>query len=172
MHRLRGEFPEAEEAYRSASQGGWEPQPGLSPPIHTEGIGPYLPNFRSAAGNPLLLEEVLVRHPKLRIYVENTGYPYLGQMIAMMYQYPQLQGDLSTITWVIPRSAFYDYLKALARAGPGKRLMFGSDQCGGRRRWGRRSRRSRKPNFLTEAQKRDILYHNAARFLHLEQDSR
>jgi DNA-binding CsgD family transcriptional regulator len=30
VHRLRGEFAEAEEAYRNASQGGWEPQPGLA----------------------------------------------------------------------------------------------------------------------------------------------
>ena len=30
VHRLRGEFAAAEEAYRSASQSGWEPQPGLA----------------------------------------------------------------------------------------------------------------------------------------------
>jgi len=30
VHRLRGEFVAAEEAYRKASQGGWEPQPGLA----------------------------------------------------------------------------------------------------------------------------------------------
>jgi DNA-binding CsgD family transcriptional regulator len=30
VHRLRGEFAAAEAAYRSASQGGWEPQPGLA----------------------------------------------------------------------------------------------------------------------------------------------
>lgn len=30
IYRLQGKFPEAEEAYRSASQWGWEPQPGLS----------------------------------------------------------------------------------------------------------------------------------------------
>jgi hypothetical protein len=43
--------------------------------IHTLGIGPYLPSFRSAAGRPLLLEDVLVRHPRLRLFVENAGYP-------------------------------------------------------------------------------------------------
>ncbi|MEQ9210906.1 MAG: amidohydrolase family protein, partial [Pseudomonadales bacterium] len=58
--------------------------------IHTAGIGPYLPGFRSAAGSPLLLEGVLVRHPNLRLFLENSGYPYLDDMIAMMYQYPQL----------------------------------------------------------------------------------
>jgi tetratricopeptide (TPR) repeat protein len=30
VYRLRGEFAAAEEAYRNASQGGWEPQPGLA----------------------------------------------------------------------------------------------------------------------------------------------
>jgi DNA-binding CsgD family transcriptional regulator len=30
VHRLRGEFAAAEKAYRSASQWGWEPQPGLA----------------------------------------------------------------------------------------------------------------------------------------------
>jgi hypothetical protein len=49
-------------------------------------------------------------------------------MIAMMTQYPQLHGDVSTISWVLPRAAFYDYLEALVRAGLGKRVMFGSDQ--------------------------------------------
>ena len=30
IHRLRGEFPEAEDAYRDASRLGWEPQPGMA----------------------------------------------------------------------------------------------------------------------------------------------
>lgn len=136
--------------------------------IHTEGIGPPLPGFRSAAGSPLLLEEVMVSHPKLRIFVENTGYPYLDEMIAMMYQYPQLYGDLSTITWIIPRSAFYDYLKRLIEAGLGKRLMFGSDQM----RWpemiGKGIQAIEEADFLTDEQKRDILYNNAVRFLQMD----
>lgn len=135
--------------------------------IHVEGIGPRLPGFRSAAGNPLLLEEVLVRHPDLRIYVENTGYPFLGEMIALMNQYPQLHGDLSTITWVIPRTAFYDYLRGLMNAGLGKRLMFGTDQM----RWPEAIewavRAIEEAPFLSAAQKRDIFYGNAARFLRI-----
>lgn len=87
-----------------------------------------MPHFRSSAGSPLLLEEVLVEHPKLRLFVENAGFPYRDDMIAMMYQYPELYVDVSTITWVIPREAFYDYLKTMIRAGLGKRIMFGSDQ--------------------------------------------
>ena len=135
--------------------------------IHTEGIGPYLPGFRVAAGSPVLLEDVLVRHPKLRLFVENSGYPYQDEMIAMMYQYPQLHGDVSTISWVIPRLAFYDYLRAFVRAGLGKRLMFGSDQMRWPEKIGEGIEAIERAPFLTEEQKRDILYHNAARFLRL-----
>ena len=136
--------------------------------IHTEGIGPYLPGFRTAAGNPVLLEEVLVRHPKLRLFVENSGYPYRGEMIAMMYQYPQLYGDVSTISWIVPRAAFYDYLEAFVRAGLGQRLMFGSDQMRWPEKIGKGIEAIEQAPFLTAAQKRDILYNNAARFLRLQ----
>ena len=133
--------------------------------IHTLGIGPYMPYFSSAAGNPLLLEEVLVNHPKLRLFVENAGFPYRDEMIAMMYQYPQLYADVSTITWVIPRTAFYDYLQALIRAGLGKRLMFGSDQMVWPEKIGDAVEAIEQAPFLTEEQKRDIFYNNAVRFL-------
>ncbi len=136
--------------------------------IHTLGIGPYMPHFRSAAGDPLLLEEVLTSHPKLRLFVENAGYPYRDEMIAMMYQYPQLYVDVSTITWVIPRTAFYDYLKAFMRAGLGKRLMFGSDQMVWPEKIGAAVEAIEQAPFLTDEQKRDIFYNNAVRFLLLE----
>ena len=137
--------------------------------IHTLGIGPDLPGFRSALGSPLLLEAVLVRHPKLRLFVENSGYPYRDEMIAMMTQYPQLHGDVSTISWVLPRAAFYDYLQALVRAGLGKRVMFGSDQMRWPEKIGVAIEAIEQAPFLTEEQRRDILYHNAVRFLRLEE---
>lgn len=136
--------------------------------IHTLGIGAPLPGFRSAAGNPLLLEPVLVRHPKLRLFVENAGYPFLAEMTAMMYQYRTLHADLSTITWLIPRDAFHDYLRGLVRAGLAKRLMFGSDQVYWPEAIGRAVEAIESASFLTADQKRDIFYNNAARFLHLK----
>ncbi len=136
--------------------------------IHTEGIGPYLPTFRTAAGNPVLLEDVLVRHPRLRLFVENSGFPYRGEMIAMMYQYPQLYGDVSTISWIVPRTAFYDYLEAFMRAGLGQRIMFGSDQMRWPQKIGTGIEAIEQAPFLTAEQKRDILYNNAARFLRLQ----
>jgi predicted TIM-barrel fold metal-dependent hydrolase len=135
--------------------------------IHTAGIGPPVSGFRSDAGRPHLLEEVLVRHRNLRVFIENSGYPFLDETIAMMYQYPQLYGDLSTITWVIPRPAFHRYVEALVGAGLGKRLMFGSDQM----RWPEKIDEAieaiEEATYLTAEQKRDIFYNNAARFLRL-----
>ena len=136
--------------------------------IHTLGIGPYMPHFRSAAGSPMLLEDVLLSHPKLRLFVENAGYPYRDEMIAMMYQYPQLHADVSTISWIIPRTAFYDYLQAFVRAGLGKRLMFGSDQMVWPEKIGAAVNAIEQAPFLTNEQKRDIFYNNAARFLRLD----
>lgn len=133
--------------------------------VHAEGIGPELPGFRSSAGNPMLLEPVLVRHPELRIYVENTGYPYFDEMVALMTQYPNIYGDLSTITWVLPREAFYRYLRGLVDAGLGKRLMFGSDQMRWPKAIGWAVTAIREAPFLSEEQKRDIFYNNAVRFL-------
>ena len=73
--------------------------------------------------------------------------------------------------WVLPRAAFYDYLQALVRAGLGKRVMFGSDQMRWPEKIGEAIEAIEQAPFLTEEQKRDILYHNAVRFLRLEQDA-
>ena len=136
--------------------------------IHTLGHGAPRSTFRASAGHPLLLEEVLVRHPKLRIYLENAGYPFLHEMIALMFQYPQVYADLSTITWRLPREAFHEYLRALVRAGFGERLMFGTD--GGPLRLPQAVEAIESASFLTDEQKRDIFYNNAARFLRLSDE--
>ena len=69
--------------------------------IHTLGIGAPLPTFRPSAGNPLLLEDVLARHSDLRLFVENCGFPFTQEWIAVSYQYPQLYGEVSTVTWIV-----------------------------------------------------------------------
>ena len=135
--------------------------------IHTGGIGPPVPGFRSAAGRPLLLEDVLARHRKLRVFVENSGYPYLDEMIALMYMYPQVYVDVSTITWIIPRSMFHRHLSGLMEAGLGTRIMFGSDQMNWPEAIDDAVEAVQSAPMLTAAQKRDILYNNAARFLRL-----
>jgi predicted TIM-barrel fold metal-dependent hydrolase len=122
---------------------------------------------RARLHSALLLEEVLVKHPKLRVYVMHAGYPMLDDMLTMLYQHPQLHVDVGVIVYTQPRAAFYRYLQALVESGFGKRVMFGSDQMV----WPGVIERSiaviNDAPFLSAAQKRDILYNNAARFLRL-----
>jgi hypothetical protein len=47
------------------------------------------PKYRAALSNPMLLEEVLIRHPKLRLYVMHAGWPMLDQMVALLWAHPR-----------------------------------------------------------------------------------
>lgn len=135
--------------------------------IHCGGLAGENNQFNIKDGNPLLLEDVLKKHPKLRLYIENASYPFAQEIVALMYRYPNVYADLSTITWIIPRKAFHNYLEYLIDADLGKRLMFGSDQMIWPEAIGMGIEAIESASFLSEEQKRDILYNNAARFLRL-----
>jgi len=138
---------------------------GLGPPRT-----PYncCPKFRNSLGNPALLEEVLVRHPKLRVYLMHAGFPYLQETIAIMHMYPQVYADLGVLDWNRPREEFHEYLRSLVRSGLGKRLMFGSDQMVWPEAIGMAVDGIQSASFLTDEQKRDIFYNNAVRFFRLD----
>ncbi len=123
------------------------------------------PRYSGPAGDPLALERVLVRYPRLRIYVMHAAWPFLDSMIYLMYMHPQLYADVSVLQYAIPRPAYYDYLRRLMEAGFGKRLMFGSD--GGARQLVEGIAAIRAAPFLSEEEKHDLLSGNATRFLRL-----
>lgn len=131
--------------------------------------GPYwiYPKYRAALGNPLLLEDLLVRHPRLRVYVMHAGMPFTDETIALLNAHPQVYVDISADNWGVPRAEFHHHLKRLVEAGYGKRVMFGSDQMVWPQTIAVAIESIAEAPFLTEAQKRDILYNNAARFLRL-----
>ena len=134
---------------------------GEGPP----GVSGLIPSYRAGLTSPYLLEEVLARHPKLRLYVMHYGSPMIDEMIAMLAAYPQIYLDIGGIQWMYPRLYFYRQLKQLVDAGFGKRIMFGSDQMN----WPGVIEPAiaiiNEAPFLTVEQKADILYNNAARFL-------
>jgi hypothetical protein len=138
--------------------------------LHVEGIAGGSPTgrFRIGQGHPERLQEVLVRHPTMRVWLENAGYPFLDEVIALMYRYPQVYVDVSTITWIVPRAEFYRYLKALMNAGLGNRVMWGSDQMNWPGAIDEGLDAIRAAPFLSDGQRRDILYNNAVRFFRLE----
>lgn len=131
----------------------------------------YMPGsgYRARLSSPLLLEDILVRHPRLRVNVMHAGFPMLDDTLALLYAHPQVYLDTGVIVYTQPRAAFYRYIQALVDAGFGKRIMFGSDQMVWPETIDRSIKVIREAPFLSEEQKRDILYNNAARFLRLDE---
>ena len=126
------------------------------------------PKFRGSMGNPLLLEELLARHPKLRVQVMHAGYPMIDNMLTLLQANSHVYVDLAGLIWSYPRSEVNRYIARLVDAGFGDRVMYGTDQL----IWPGLMAYSigiiQNADYLSQDQKRDILYNNAARFLRLE----
>ena len=124
-------------------------------------------NYRSSLSNPFLLEETLNRYPNLRFCVAHAGYPMLESMIHMLYTYPNLYADFSVLNWWLKEKEFYHYLERLVDIGFHEQLLYGSDLMIWPEALPISLERTKNAPFLTESQKRDILYNNAKRFLKL-----
>ena len=136
--------------------------------IHHHGTAGSSKDFRISLGHPEQLEEVLVERPNLDILIEASGFPYLEETIALMYRYPNVYGDLSL--WKYPPRMADKYLRDLADAGLGKRIMFASDQGLYPEVIDEMIDLVDSADYLSDDQKKDIFYNNAARFLGLSED--
>lgn len=123
--------------------------------------------YRARLHSALTLEPVLTRHPRLRVNVMHAGWPLIDDMMALMYAHPQVYVDMGVIVFTQPD--FDAYLEKLVRNGYGKRVLFGSDQMVWPEVIERSIQKIRDADYLTDGQKRDILYNNAARFLRLSE---
>lgn len=121
--------------------------------------------YRARLHSALTLEPVLVRYPKLRVYIMHAGYPMIDDLLALMYAHPQVYVGVGIIVYSSPD--FHSYLRRIVEAGFGKRVMFGSDHMVWPGTIERAIENIESAPFLTDEQKRDILYNNAARFLRL-----
>lgn len=144
--------------------------------VHTGGGDPggtnsWSPKARLALGDPYLIEDVLVRYPKLRIYMMHAGgEDWPEHCIRLMAYYPHLYTDLAVMLWVEPNTQRYitEFLKNAKHAGYLNRVMFGSDQM----TWPYAIEKSimflNSLKFLTKQDREDIFYNNAAKFLRLK----
>lgn len=126
------------------------------------------PKYRASLGQPFLLEDMLARHPKLKIWVMHAGYPMADQMIALMGANANVYVDLAGFIWSYPLEEIHDYLKRLVQAGFAKRILYGTDLM----MWPELLKTSigviESANYLSEEQKRDIFFNNAVRFFNLD----
>jgi len=126
------------------------------------------PKFRGSMGNPLLLEDLLARHPKLRVQVMHAGYPMIDNMLTLLQANSHVYVDVAGLIWSYPIKEVNHYIQRLVEGGFEDRVMFGTDQL----IWPKLMSYSisviQNADYLTQQQKRDILYNNAARFLRLD----
>lgn len=126
------------------------------------------PAFRGSAGDPFLLEEMLAKHPKLRVQVMHAGYPMIDNMLTLLQASSHVYVDVAGLIWSYPRVEVNRYIERLVKGGFGDRVMFGTDQLV----WPGLMAYSigiiQNADYLTPEEKRDILYNNAARFLRLK----
>ena len=145
--------------------------------IHTGMAAPETPyhccpDFRLSLGNPYLLEDVLVRYPRLRIWAMHAGGHYFNEMVTMMRMYPQLYVDISPYTWLEGgNDALLDRFLKLAKEQDARdRVRVGAYH----RRWLETIIMSRQRvksiDYLSDREKEGILYDNAARFLQLSRE--
>lgn len=127
-----------------------------------------MPGYRGSMGNPLLLEDLLARHPKLRVQVMHAGYPMIDNMLTLLQANSHVYVDIAGLIWSYPRKEVNRYIERLVDAGFGDRVMYGTDQLV----WPGLMAYSigiiQNADYLSPEQKRDILYNNAARFLRLD----
>ncbi|HRX93944.1 MAG TPA: amidohydrolase family protein [Chitinophagaceae bacterium] len=144
--------------------------------VHTGGGDPggtysWSPKARLKNGDPYLIEDVLVKYPKLRMYLMHAGgEEWHEHALRLMAYYPQLYTDVGVMLWVEPNTqrTVKEFLHNAKEAGYLNRVMFGSDQM----IWPYAIEKSilflDGLDFLSKKDKEDIFYNNAARFLNLE----
>jgi len=122
------------------------------------------PNFDGALGDPAHWRPVLERHPDLRLILYHAFRPeYVESAVALLDLYPNVMVETSPMTRV-PTPLVHAALARFVEAGHADRIVFGSDYPGAV--GGSLAVIQAAP--LTDAQKRAILYHNAARFLRVD----
>ena len=131
-----------------------------------------MPKFRGSMGNPLLLEELLARHPKLRLWIMHAGYPMIDNLLTLLQANSHVYVDVAGLIWSYPIKEVNRYIQRIVEGGFEDRVMFGTDQL----LWPNLMAQSINiidtADYLTPEQKRDILYNNAARFLRLDRERR
>jgi hypothetical protein len=111
----------------------------------SESTKPGLVEQPASAGN------MLIRHPKLRVYVMHAGWPMLNEMIYLLYLYPQVYVDVTAIDCYCHARSFIDTYEVSWRPGSVSGSCSALTQARGRRPWLSESNPSNLVTFLPKA---------------------
>lgn len=148
---------------------------GIPIALHT-GRGPThiqnrYPKFRLALGDPMHIEPVLIKYPKLKVYLMHAGIPFYENTLALMDQYPQVYAGLGWVLFSYLKTTQHqveDFLKKIKRYDMVDRVMFGSDCMYWPDELENSIKRLDSFEFLDEQDKRKIFYENAVQFFELD----
>jgi predicted TIM-barrel fold metal-dependent hydrolase len=133
---------------------------GLDGPEPQQNLSPV---FRVELGNPLLLVDVLVKYPKLRVVIAHLGWPYTKEAAYMLYSYKNVYVDTSVVNWLFNR-AFQNALEEMIDVSGGSdRILFGSDQMVWPQMIGNAVQSITKGTSLNDQDRQNILRDNAVR---------
>ncbi|MGI9309374.1 MAG: amidohydrolase family protein [Gammaproteobacteria bacterium] len=139
---------------------------GIPVGFHTHSAPPLTaaqccPDFRIANGNPLLLENVLIKYPKLKVQIMHANPLVYPEVIDLLVQFPKVYVDISPWQMAYTRKKFHRLLQEYADAGMTGRIMFGSDGHDYEKAFAAYE----SADFLSERQLKGIFCENAERFL-------
>lgn len=125
------------------------------------------PAFRIRLSDPILLEDIAIAFPELKVVMCHMGWPFLDHMEYMLYCYENFYCDLGILTLTV-RDRFPDLLRRLPSNLRRNRVLWGSDLMGSPGElFSLQVKGLEECDFLTEEEKFNIFGRNAARLLGL-----
>jgi len=77
------------------------------------------------SARPILLDEIALRFPELRIVIAHMGHPWFEEAIAVVRRHPHVYADVSAL--VSRRWLLYNALVQAVEYGVDRKLLFGTD---------------------------------------------
>jgi uncharacterized protein len=143
--------------------------------IHTGFSGPnpqqlISPAFRIGVADPLLLEDVLIRFPDMKVVMMHMGWPFFDHALYMLATYPNVHMETSVAVWNLGPALFHRMLREAVATVGSDRILFGSLQMVWPEVIGRSVSAVREAEYLTDEDRHNILWRNAARLLRLGEE--
>jgi uncharacterized protein len=138
--------------------------------FHTGFGGPnpqeeFAPKFRISLSDPLLLEDVVIHFPKLKVVIMHMGWPFYEHALYMLWAYENVYLDTATVDWLLGHKPFNRMLEEAVETVGSDRILFGSDQMVWPQMITPALESIRDAPFLSDQDKRNILGENARRLL-------
>jgi hypothetical protein len=114
-----------------------------------------------------------VEHIEEIVNIMHAGLPiFADEIFGILFMFPNVYADISCLSWLCDytKETLNDFLNKAVRYGFCDRIMFGSDAMVWPGAIGLSVDYIKNLEYLTEKQKRDILYNNAAKFIGLTKD--